>query len=71
MTVKDFLESIGYDAEMKELGEMKNFRYYIQVDLPNNQDEGIPLMIIENISKNIFEIASSDQTFAAWEYFGE
>lgn len=69
MTVKEYLKSIDYSVSVKVLGELKNFRYYIQDDLPDNEDIGIPLVVEENKVKHTFEICDADRTFKVIKLF--
>ena len=69
MTIDEFCKMKNF-PKMKVLGEIKNFRYYIEKN-PPDEDEGEPIVIIENIELNVFDPCSSDQTFAALDLFGE
>ena len=69
MTLEEYLKSIDYEVSMKLLGKMKNHQYYIQDDLPNDEDIGLPLVIEENIIKHTFKVCDSDQATALMKYF--
>ena len=71
MTLDEYLESIDYVVSMEILGKMKNFRYYIQNDLPNDEDIGEPLVVEENLANKTFKICDSDQAMALIKFFDE
>lgn len=54
---------------MKVLGEMKNFRYYIDVPEDPEAEVGIPLVIKETKNRNTFEICDEPTTFAVIKLF--
>lgn len=68
MTIEKYLESMDYVVPMKILGELKNFRYYIEKDPPDS-DDGEPFIVIENKKSNEFEICGSEQRFAILDLF--
>lgn len=61
MSIDDYLKSIDYEVKVKVLGELKNFKYYIQDDLPNDEEVGEPLVVMENKKQHTFEVLGSDQ----------
>ena len=69
MTLEEYLKSIDYEVSMKLLGKMKNHRYYIQDDLPNNEDIGEPLVVEENTINKTFNVCKSDQANALIKLF--
>lgn len=72
MTIEEFVKSIDF-PEMKLLGTMKNFRYYIR-DIPKDEldnEIGEPIVIEENLVSNTFKVCDSKQTFAIIEYFSK
>ena len=64
MNIGQYLKSIDYDVKVTVLGKTKNFKYYIQKDMPKDQDEGIPLIVEENKKKHTFKVCGSDQSLA-------
>ena len=72
MTIDEFVKSIDF-PEMKLLGTMKNFRYYIR-DIPKDEldnEIGEPIVIEENLVSNTFKVCDSKQTFAIIKYFSK
>lgn len=70
MTINEYVKEIDF-PEMELLGEMKNFRYYIQKEDSPEEDLGIPLMIEENISKNSFVVIAGERVLNLLAYFKE
>lgn len=68
MTIDKFV-NINNLPEMKLLGEMKNFRYWIEKNLNSNEDTGIPMVVCENKNKQIFEVCDADAARAAMQLF--
>lgn len=69
MTINDFLKSIDYEVSVELLGEMKNHRYYIQNDLPDDEDVGEPLVVEENVINKTFTVCQSNQASALIKLF--
>lgn len=67
MTIDEYTKSINF-PKMKILGEIKNFKYYIQKDVPD-RDEGVPIVIIENKKKNTFDVCDADLALSAVALF--
>lgn len=68
MTIEEFVESIDF-PEMEFLGEMKNFKYYIQKEAHPEKDTGFPLVIEENKVKHTFEICDGLRSQQLINYF--
>lgn len=69
MTLQEYLKSIDYEVSMELLGKMKNHRYYIQNDLPNDEEIGEPLVVEENMINKTFTVCKSDQASALIKLF--
>ena len=69
MTIKEYLKSIDYDVGVVILGKMKNHRYYIQNDLPDDEDIGLPLVVEENTINKSFNVCGADQAIALMNLF--
>lgn len=70
MTIDQFVKDNNL-PEMKLLGEMANFKYYIKKNIPDNIEEGPPMVIVENKSTNTFSICDVKQGMKAIAYFKE
>lgn len=68
MTIDEFTKKNDL-PEMELFGEMKNFRYWIKKDRSDDNEEGIPMIILENKIKNTFDICNSDAALAAMALF--
>ena len=69
LTIEEYLKSINYPAKMAVLGETGGFRYYVETDLPEDEDIGLPFVVIENINDHTFEICDSDSVFDVLDMF--
>lgn len=69
MTIDEFTKFMGL-PEMKVLGTIGGYKWYIVKD-PLEGFVGIPTIIREHISSNIFEILNSDEALAVMGLFNE
>lgn len=67
MTIKEYTEKNNL-PEMKLLGEMKYFRYYIEKNL-SDEETGIPMVITEHKTDNSFEINNADTALNIMGWF--
>lgn len=67
MTIDEYVKEKDL-PEMKVLGELKNFRYYIEKHL-TDEEVGIPMIIEENKINRTFKICDSNQALAAMGLF--
>ena len=70
MTIDQFIKDNNL-PEMKLLGEMTNFKYYIKKNIPDDIEEGPPMVISENKNTNEFLVCSIKQGMKAIAHFKE
>ena len=68
MTINEFIKENDF-PEMKVLGEMNYYKYYIEKYPLIGQDVGIPFIIVENKKKNTFEICDAHASLSAMALF--
>lgn len=68
MTIDEYTKTNDL-PKMKIMGEMKNFRYYIEANLNSSERTGIPMVIEENKISHTFEIVDADRVLDLMSYF--
>lgn len=67
MTIEQYCEKHNL-PEMRLLGEMKYFKYYMEKNLLD-EDNGIPMIIEESKADHGFNVCDSDQAMNVMRYF--
>ena len=68
MTIDEYTKSIDF-PKMKLLGEIDDFRYYDELETEPDNDEGIPIVIVESKETNEFEILDGEDALNALALF--
>ncbi len=68
MTIDEYTKSIDF-PKMKLLGETSDFRYYDELETESDNDEGIPIVVVENKKTNKFDIIDGEDALNALSLF--
>lgn len=68
MSIDEYIKENDLPA-VKPLGEMKNFKYYIESELNSDEDTGVPIVIQESKSSGAFTVCNADQVASLMKYF--
>lgn len=68
MTLKEFIDSNGF-PEVKKFGKVNGITYYIEKDLSDDMEMGVPFIVQEESGN--FSVCTSDESLTVISMFGD